>query len=531
MKKSLKDTISDTVKEKGVTEEGAKKKILKDGGIGLDLFVQNREDIAEQFYKVRPFFYDEIGLFWLWNVKELKYEKKDKIDLMLEIRNVANNKNFSIIGQKFWGETIRALQIIGRNHRPKPFKKTWIQFKSKIYDYNTKEIFNATSEYFNVNPIPYEMGKITDTPTIDKIFEEWVGEKYVLTLKETIALGTIPDYILHRIIYLFGAGLNGKGCFLRFVTRFFGVGNVCSSTLVKILKSNFECSKLYKKLVCLMGETDFSTLTDTAIIKQLTGQDLISAEFKGINSFDFENYALIFIGANSLPMTLDKTKGFYRRPLIIDFPNEFPEGKDILETIPEIEYNNLCKQILDMLPKLIERGQFDEDGDIQQREDRYEEKSNPLKLFVKENYIESVNGQIPFFELFDDFIAFCKDRGYRELAKKNVSNLLDVMGFETEKKDVKKSNGEWTRWTFVIGLQYSSTSSTRSNPHTSQEPIHENGVEPVVERVERVEQLKFERYFICFIPCSIDGCAETECNPDAIGKPYCQNHWNDYATK
>ena len=523
--------VSNTVKEKGITEEEAKKELLTNAGIGLDLFVQNREDIAEQFYKVRPFFYDDIGLFWLWNVKELKYEKKDKIDLMVEIRRVANNKNFSIIGQKFWGETIRALQVIGRNHRPKPFKKTWIQFKSKIYDYVTKEEFDATSEYFNVNPIPYEMGDTTETPIIDKIFGEWVGKKYVLTLKETIALGTIPDYILHRIIYLFGAGLNGKGCFLRFVTRFFGVNNVCSSTLVKILKSNFECSKLYKKLVCLMGETDFSTLTDTAIIKQLTGQDLISAEFKGINSFDFENYALIFIGANSLPMTLDKTKGFYRRPMIIDFSNEFPEGKDILETIPDIEYNNLCKQIIDMLPKLIERGRFDVDGDIQEREKRYEDKSNPLKLFVRETYIDSVNEQIPFFELFDDFIVFCKDRGFRELAKKNVSNLLEAMGYETEKKDIKKPNGDWTRWTFVMGLKYISTRSTSSTLHVTQDPIRRNGVQPVVERVEEVEFLSFERSLVSFQACSIQNCNNTECNLSGDGKPYCQDHWDEYAVK
>jgi len=32
--------------------------------------------------------------------------------------------------------------------------------------------------------------------------------------------------------------------------------------------------------------------------------------------------------------------------MIIDFPNNFPEGVDILSTIPEIEYNNLVRKLL-----------------------------------------------------------------------------------------------------------------------------------------------------------------------------------------
>ncbi len=526
-------------KESFIIEEGKKGNYKEDN---LNLFLENKEEIAEEFYNSKPYFYDGIGLFWFWDKENLKYAKKDIIALMVELKELANNKNFSIIGQKFWTETIRALKLIGRDKEPKPFNKDCIQFGKWIYNYKTNEKTAATPEYFNVNPIPYELGKSKETPVIDSIFAEWVGEKYVKTLKETIALGTIQDYPLHRIIYLFGSGLNGKGCFMRLLNIFFGRDNVCSTTLTRILKSNFESAKLYKKLICLMGETEFTTLTDTSTIKQLTGQDLISGEFKGINGFDFENYALMFMGSNSLPMTLDKTKGFYRRPMIIDFPNEFKEGIDVLEKIPPEEYNNLCNQILELLPELIKRGRFDKDGDIEERKKRYEEKSNPMGLFIKESFVQNVNGEVPFFEFYDGFEFFCKDRGFREMTKKNVSLQLNNMGYETEKKDVKREDGSWTKWTYVLGLQSqnkvketNSTLSTQSTQGSIPFSTHENQYDPQVERVEEVEiiedTLKFDQNLVQYVKCSIENCAEYQTNPDSEGRAFCKDHWEGYAKK
>ena len=44
-------------------------------------------------------------------------------------------------------------------------------------------------------------------------------------------------------------------------------------------------------------------------------------------------FAKIIINSNSLPNSLDTSDGFYRRWLIVNFPNEFPEGRDIIATI------------------------------------------------------------------------------------------------------------------------------------------------------------------------------------------------------
>jgi putative DNA primase/helicase len=116
--------------------------------------------------------------------------------------------------------------------------------------------------------------------------------------------------------------MNGKSCFLNLLKKFVGIDNITSTELDTLLTSRFEITKLHKKLVCTMGETDFSEMTKTSIIKRLTGGDLIGFEYKNKTPFDDNNYAKILIATNNLPATNDKSIGFYRRWLIVDFKNK-----------------------------------------------------------------------------------------------------------------------------------------------------------------------------------------------------------------
>jgi len=51
--------------------------------------------------------------------------------------------------------------------------------------------------------------------------------------------------------------------------------NVCSTELDSLISSRFEVTRLHKKLVCLMGETNFGEIRKTSILKKLTGKDII----------------------------------------------------------------------------------------------------------------------------------------------------------------------------------------------------------------------------------------------------------------
>ena len=68
-------------------------------------------------------------------------------------------------------ELIEGFKQVGRKHKPKDIKTSWVQFKDKIYDVKTGESFEATPEYFVTNPIPWNVGKESNTPLMDKCVE------------------------------------------------------------------------------------------------------------------------------------------------------------------------------------------------------------------------------------------------------------------------------------------------------------------------------------------------------------------------
>jgi len=365
-------------------EELKKKKLNKKFQEGIIKFT-DFIDMAQQFIKIQPMFYTSEKIWWIWDSDNKSWKIVDEIDIMNILDSVLNTSD-KTTKTSIRLEILESLKRVGRKNIPKKIPKTWVQFKDKIVDIKTGKTFDSTHEYFSTNPLPYKIGKDENTPTIDKLFEEWVGKKWVNTLYEIVAYCMLPDYPMHRIFCLNGSGLNGKGTFLRLLQKFIGSQNTCSTELDILLRSRFEVGKLYKKLLCQMGETNFSGLKQTSLLKRLTGQDLIGFEFKNKIPFDDYNYAKIIIATNTLPITYDKTVGFYRRWLIIDFPNEFSERVDVLESVPEEEYKNLAKKSVRILKELMERRCFTNEGTIEERMVRYEELSNPIKDFIKDNY-------------------------------------------------------------------------------------------------------------------------------------------------
>ena len=413
-------------------------------------------DLAKQFVEHIPIFYDENGIWWKWSLTDKCYEMVDDIDML---NMIADNSNANVIGSKMRVEILNALKQVGRALNPKKPPVDWIQLKDVVIDIETGKKFEATPEYFFTHPLPRVLGKSKETPTIDRLFKEWVGEKYVKTLYQILAYCCIPDYPIHRIFCFIGAGCNGKSQFLKLLRKFIGEYNCTSTELDTLLNSRFEKIRLYKKLVCQMGETNFNEMSQTSLLKKLSGGDLIGFEFKNKDLFDAENYAKILIATNTLPSTTDKTIGFYRRWLIIDFPNRFCEnGGDIIDRIPQSEYNNLARKCLRLIKGLIQNYQFHKEGTIEERAEMYEERSNPLEKFWKENIIESFEDHIFKFEFKKEFNAWCRTHGFRKLSDREIKHKMDEKNVETVRRDYfGNSEGETKRYMSWSGIKWKET--------------------------------------------------------------------------
>ena len=387
--------------------------------------------LAEQFVEIIPIYYDRNNLWWVWNFVKKCYVMTDEVDIL---NKIDYSSPANVVSSKERTEIINALKQIARRNAPEEIKPTWIQFREEIIDLETGNRFLATPKYFITNPIPHKLGKCSDTPTMDRIFAEWVGVDYVKTLYEIIAYCMIPDYPIHRLFCFIGSGMNGKSCFLSLLKKFIGGENCTSTELDTLLNSRFEITKLHKKLVCLMGETNFNEMNKTSMLKKLTGGDFIGFEYKNKTPFEAYNYAKILIATNNLPTTTDKTIGFYRRWMIIDFPNQFTEQKQILEEIPEQEYCNLGLKCVGVLMDLLKKREFHKEGTVEERKKRYESKSNFLQSFIEKFTEQDENGYITKNDFFKKFSGWSKENRHRELSETSVGLQMKKLGIESEKK-------------------------------------------------------------------------------------------------
>jgi putative DNA primase/helicase len=393
----------------------------------------------EQFYEINPFFYDKSKIFHIWNDKRKSYEICDETDLLNKIEGALD---LETIDSKLKSEIVEGFKQVGRANIPKQPEKSWVQFKEKVYDAKTGNyLFNASPEYHFLNPIGWNVGNSLETPTIDKLFSEWVGEEHKQELYELVAYMITRDRFLQRIFALCGGGSNGKGTFVKLVYRFVGNENSVSTELKQLSENQFEPAVLYGKLLAVMGEVSYSDLKNTNMIKKIAGEDKLSFQFKGKTPFTEENTALGVCLTNSLPTTPDKSLGFYRKWKITDFPNQFEGVKiNLIESIPEEEFENLCFKSLDILKKLYETQKLTNEGDFEERVKRYEERSNPVLRFVEEYCEENAGDVISLREFTNSCNEFLKSKHLRILTAVQIGKILREEGFSVGNRKINDSS-------------------------------------------------------------------------------------------
>jgi len=409
-----------------------------------DIFTDARYR-AKEFIKKQPLYYDENGLWWAWD-NELCYWKQIKDEIGILNLVYSHYPMINLINSKIITETLAGLKQESRKTQPKDIKDSWIQFDKKIYDIATHESFDSTPEYFNTNPIPWSVGGDDSTPNIDALFNEWVKPNQVKMLYELLAYCCVSDYPIHHIFCLFGSGRNGKSKFQQLLSNFIGGANICSSELDLLVDNRFETAKLYRKLVCVLGETNFGMMKKSSMLKKISGQDLISFEYKNKNPIDDINFAKIVINSNSLPSSLDQSDGFFRRWVIIPFLNEFPEGPCPLKRVPAEEYNNLAKKVLTILPRMLKSGKFEGAGSISDRKNSYIKASNPFCFFLNEECVLGSNLVIKYKDLYEAYCKYLKKNKNRKVQRTEFKTAMEEEGLYIEKTTKTFGSKQISTW-------------------------------------------------------------------------------------
>lgn len=299
-------------------------------------------------------------------------------------------------------------------------EKRKIPLLNGVFDLEKGELVASSPEFYFTYCLPVEYDASADCPNIKKFLGEILHQDDIPPLLEFVGYCLIPEQKLHKALMLVGDGANGKSTLIELIRRFLGRGNTSSISLQSLLENRFAIASLYGKLANLYADLPDSTLKQTGVFKMIAGGDTLSAEKKFKPHFEFEPTCKLIFSANRVPPSSDDSSAFFRRWIIINFPNKFEGDRrdpNIIEKISSSkELSGFFNLVVEHLKNLLDRGDFSYSKSTEETREDYIRKSDPVRAFVMD-YLnaedeprleEDSSAFVPKDELYAEFVDYCQ---------------------------------------------------------------------------------------------------------------------------
>ncbi len=275
-------------------------------------------------------------------------------------------------------------------------------------------------------------------PKTLKAFRDWVGDKWIL-LYEIIGYTLYPRYPFNKAIMLVGEGSNGKSTYLRLVKNILGRENVVSIPLQELLENRFSIANLHGKLANIYADLPSKPLGETGVFKILTGEDMICADRKFRDRICFTNYAKLLFSTNELPKVSDMTSAFWRRWIVVEFPNRFPPNDRFFEetfTKEEIEGAIIVSILAFYNVYRRKRFSFEESPEDYRR--MWLRKTNSVYAFLEDlmtigidgfKGIRDPNSRVETEELYRLYTIYCQENDIDPLRKRDFTIEMERWGY------------------------------------------------------------------------------------------------------
>lgn len=318
-----------------------------------------------------------------------------------------------------------------------------LNLKNGIYNLTTKK-FEDHSKYIYwtiQQPVKYDPN--ATCPAILEFLHDILDPDGVQFVIEVLAYMSLPYTDPDKIVFLLGNGGNGKSALQNILKCFLGLDNVTNMSLHDLQEDKFSRAHLYGKLANICGDIDNRVLSNTGIIKSLTGGEPIYAQFKGVDGFNFQSFAKLMFSANELPMSTDKTHGFFRRILIIPFEKKLAEEKKVSRTVLDkrltspSELSGLLNLVLEAIKKLEQNDyQFAIPEASKRALAQYKYAHDKVQQFITEECtIDQTNAELKVssHKFYRDYKHWCVENGIMPEKKIKVNDQLREKGFVLEK--------------------------------------------------------------------------------------------------
>lgn len=258
------------------------------------------------------------------------------------------------------------------------------------------------------------------------------------------------------VFILFGVGMNGKSTLLKHIFRILGdyAMNTPASTLMEKYTDSIpnDIARLKGARLVTAVESGKNKALAESQIKQLTGDDPISARFLHREYFDFFATFKIFFATNHKPNISGTDKGIWRRIMTIPFEKVIsPEERDpkLDEKLAQ-EYEGILAWAVQGF-QMWQREGLGDVAKITEATNEYREESDLIGNFIEEQCLIGSEYKVSTTAILKAAQLWAKDSGLRYVKRNEFIDYLKKRGFTKDRLSGSSEKGK-LYW-FGIGLK------------------------------------------------------------------------------
>ena len=206
---------------------------------------------------------------------------------------------------------------------------TPLQISTVAFDFSWADASVARSAVFDsflrslfVKPIKNEVGERDTVETEKQLVTDELMISYV---QELVGNCLVPTTAACAAFFLVGEGANGKSTFLDVLTSLFGERSVTSYSIESLTNNRFTTAALVGKRLNACAEEESKYLRSDKF-KALVSGDMVTAERKYGDSFQFRPQVKFVFSTNEMPTFDGLNKGLRRRIKVVPFFRSFDAG-------------------------------------------------------------------------------------------------------------------------------------------------------------------------------------------------------------
>ena len=336
-----------------------------------------------------------------------------------------------------------------------------IAFRNGLYNIATDSFLEFSPGVVITNKIPWDFNRSAYSEAIDDMLENvsCKDESIRSLLEEMVGACMYRSNTLAggKAFILTGSGSNGKSTYLKTLSNLISEKNYSSLDLKK-LGDRFSTVMMFGKLANIGDDISNEFVVDTAVFKKIVTGETIDAEQKGQPKFDFKPFCKLLFSANNIPRMGkgSDSQAIMRRLVIVPFNAKFssndsnfrPGIEDELKGQESMEY--LIQLGIQGLKRVLETKNYTTSEKVQQELKEYEERNNPLLMFIKECEDEEFEVENePTSTVYEKYKEFCLAESLQPLSKVEFSRQM-TKTFNYEIVNKKINNKKYRLFAKVV---------------------------------------------------------------------------------